>query len=83
MSLLACGFSLMLWSGFILCRYTDAAAVFMKLGLAADNSNATNSQCKVCKLQIYVLFRDPKKKVVTERLGLSFHVCNKYTNKTC
>ncbi|KAF7803935.1 gamma-soluble NSF attachment protein [Senna tora] len=27
-------------------KYTDAAGVFMRLGLAADNSKATNSQCK-------------------------------------
>lgn len=27
-------------------KYTDAASVFMRLGLSADKSNATNTQCK-------------------------------------
>lgn len=28
-------------------RYTDAAALLLRLGVAADKCNATNSQCKV------------------------------------
>lgn len=31
-------------------RYTDAAAFLLRLGLAADKCNASNSQCKVWNL---------------------------------
>lgn len=31
----------------LMCRFTDAATFFLRLGVAADKCDATNSQCKV------------------------------------
>jgi hypothetical protein len=58
---------------FLIHRYTDAASSLLRLGLAADKCNATNSQTKVWNIIIvYLTFKsNPLTKDSEREIGFS------------